>query len=268
MHSTPSRRRWRVLLAGLLLLPVAGGCQTVAYYAHTALGQWRVLQAREPVDQVLADLEPRRDGDPAAAQLYRRLSYSQAVLDFAARRLALDADGRYRTYVALERPAVVWNVFAAPPLSLEPHRWCYPIVGCAPYRGFFDEAYARRRAEALARRGLETYVGPVAAYSTLGWFEDPLLSTFVAWTEPDLAALLFHELAHGEVWAAGDVAFNESFATFVGRQGLTAWLESRGESGALAARARAEADRARLLKLLDDVRSSGCTRASGNVPSG
>jgi predicted aminopeptidase len=255
MHSTLEARRWAAAVALVLCLPAAG-CQTVAYYSHAALGQWRVLTGREPVAEVLETLAPRRDEDPAAALLYDRLTYSQAALDFAARELALDPDGRYRTYVHLDRPAVVWNLFAAPPLSLEPYRWCYPIVGCAPYRGYFDLEFAERRAAALGRQGLETYLGPVPAYSTLGWFDDPLLSTFITWPEADLAALLFHELAHGVVWASGDVAFNESFATFVGREGLTAWLGSRGRLDELDARREAAAARRRLLTLLQRTRQA------------
>jgi len=255
MHSTLPGRRWAAAAALVLCLPAAG-CQTVAYYSHAALGQWRVLTGREPVAEVLEQLEPRRDEDPAAALLHRRLTYSQAVVDFAARELALDPDGRYRTYVHLDRPAAVWNLFAAPPLSLEPHRWCYPIVGCAPYRGYFDLEFAERRAAALRRRGLETYLGAVPAYSTLGWFDDPLLSTFITWSEADLAALLFHELAHGVVWADGDVGFNESFATFVGREGLAAWLDSRDRLDELDARREAAAGRRRLLALLQRTRQA------------
>lgn len=252
MHSTALRLIGALALA-LLLLSVAG-CETVAYYSHAALGQWRVLSAREDVPAVLDELAPHRDDDPRSALLYEHLVLSQNVLDFARSELALDVGKRYRTYADLERNAVVWNLFAAPPLSLEPHRWCYPIVGCAPYRGYFDLAYAERRAAALRDQGLETYLGPVAAYSTLGWFADPLLNTFIGWPEPDLAELLFHELAHGMVWVKGDVAFNESFATFVGRQGLAAWLDAHGRPGMLADRREALAGRRRLLALLDHTR--------------
>lgn len=245
-----------MLLTVALLALLMSGCQTINYYSHAALGQLRVLTGREPVDEVLARLEARRKQDPEAELLYRRLKFSQEVLDFAELELDLTVGDRYRTYVHLERPAVVWNLFAAPPLSLEPHRWCYPVVGCAPYRGFFDLTFARRRAARLEEQALETYVGPVAAYSTLGWFSDPLLSSFVTWPEPDLAALLFHELAHGRVWAQGDVAFNESFATFVGRQGLTVWLRQHGGEELAHDRRDAMRARRRLLVLLDHTRQT------------
>lgn len=255
MHSTVSRLPLAAAVM-VVLGPWLAGCQALSYYSQAVAGQWRVLAARQPVDEVLAGLTDRRSAEPAADLLYRRLRYSQQVLDFAQQTLALDVGKRYRSYVDLGRPAVVWNLFAAPPLSLEPHRWCYPVVGCAPYRGYFDADMARRDADTLAAQGLETYLGPVPAYSTLGWFADPLLSSFITWPEPDLAELLFHELAHGRVWARGDVAFNESFATFVGRRGLSAWLEHQGQTQTLAARAPALAARDGVLALLDRTRSA------------
>lgn len=223
MHSNRSRVLATGLFLGLLALWPLGGCQTLGYYAHVTRGQLEVLGKRTPVARVMAELEPRRTEDPDADALYRRLAYTQEVLAFAERELGFRVGGRYRSFVDLDRPAVVWNVFAAPALSLTPRQWCYPLVGCAPYRGFFDAALAQRQADRLAAEGFDVFVGPVSAYSTLGWFADPLLSTFIDLPEPALAELLLHELAHGEVWVPGDVAFNESFATFVGRQGAAAW---------------------------------------------
>lgn len=242
--------------AVLALVLLGTGCQSLNYYSHAALGQLRVLTGREPVERVLARLEAERADDPQADLLYQRLKFSQEVLEFAERELALDPGDRYRTYVDLHRPAVVWNVFAVPELSLTPYRWCYPVVGCAPYRGYFDREYAERDARRLEQQGYETFVGGVAAYSTLGWFADPLLSSFVTWPEPDLAALLFHELAHGQAWVPGDVAFNESFATFVGRQGLSAWLSAHGQVQVELDRLRALSERRRLLDLLGQTRKA------------
>ncbi len=256
MHSTVSRYLRRALRAVLMLaLVMAAGCETLGYYSHLALGQLGVLRAREPVPEVMADLAAAREPDARPSLLYRRLDYSQRVLAFADEELGLPLDDRYRTYVDLARPAVVWNVFAAPRLSLEPFRWCYPLVGCAPYRGYFDQERALRQAERLRQQGYETFVGAVPAYSTLGWFADPLLSSFVTWPEPDLAELLFHELAHGAVWVTGDVAFNESFATFVGRQGLAAWLDARGETELLQGQHELWRMRRRVLTLLDRTRA-------------
>ncbi|MEZ5558841.1 MAG: aminopeptidase [Pseudomonadales bacterium] len=214
-------------LALLLALIALGGCQTLGYYGHLTLGQLGLVRQREPVADVLRRLDAEPAPSPRDLELRQRLRLSQDVLAFAHDRLALDVGGRYRTYVALHEPYVVWNLFAAPELSLEPHRWCYPLLGCAPYRGYFSRARAERAGAALRERGMDVYLGGVAAYSTLGWFADPLLSTFIYWPEDELAALLLHELAHGVVWVRDDVAFNESFATFVAREGLAEWRRDR-----------------------------------------
>lgn len=207
------------LLLSLLLL---AGCETLSFYHQAVTGQLRLLAARQDVAKVIAD--------PALPETTRaQLIYAQRVLAFAERQLGLEPRGRYQTYVALDRPNVVWNVFAAHPTDLSGYQWCYPVVGCAPYRGFFREQDAQRLAQKLAQeQGLETYVGGVAAYSTLGWFDDPLLSSFIVWPPADLAALLFHELAHGRVWVPSEVRFNESFASFVATEGLQQWQQESG----------------------------------------
>lgn len=210
------------MLVGSLFM---AGCESVGYYHQAAMGQWQLLSQRQPVAEILqqSDLDP---------QLRQRLRLSVAVLDHARDNLGIDAEGRYRQYVDLSRDYVVWNVFAAPELSLSPEQWCYPVVGCAPYRGYFAESAAHRKASQLAAQGLETYVGGVPAYSTLGWFDDPLLSTFINWPEADFVQLLMHELAHSRVWVSGDVAFNESFAEFVGLQGAKMFYTERGKPDA------------------------------------
>jgi predicted aminopeptidase len=206
------------LLPWLLMM---AGCQSLGYYAHLTRGQLQLLGDRVPVERKLRELADAPDD--ASARLAGQLTRSQALLEFAASELALPVGRRYRSYVELGRPYVVWNVVAAPEFSLTPHRWCYPVAGCAPYRGYFNAAAAARAAERLAAGGMDVYTGGVAAYSTLGWFADPLLSSFIGWPEPELAELLFHELAHGAVWVTGDVAFNESYATFVGLYGAAHW---------------------------------------------
>lgn len=208
---------------GLLLLTQVG-CETLSYYGQAVQGQWQILRARQPVaEQLLAADLP--------AQTRSQLQLSQRVLDFAENRLHMPSDGRYRSYVALDREFVVWNVFAAEEYDLQGKQWCYPVVGCAPYRGYFKEQNARSVASRYARQGLEVYVGPVPAYSTLGWFKDPLLSSFLSWPEADLVQLLVHELAHSKVWLKDDVAFNESFASFVGEQGAAEWFHSQQRTG-------------------------------------
>jgi predicted aminopeptidase len=128
----------------------------------------------------------------------------------------------------------VWNVVAAPALSVEPMTWCFPIAGCVSYRGYFSRSRAERFAEKLRGRGLDVAVEGVAAYSTLGWFRDPVLSTFVDWPSPDLASLIFHELAHQRLYIKGDTVFNESFASVIEREGLTRYLRREGDQAALA----------------------------------
>jgi predicted aminopeptidase len=158
--------------------------------------------------------------------------------------------------VDLHREAVVWNLFAAPELSLDPHLWCYPLVGCLPYRGYFDDTRVRREQARLAADGLDTYVGPVLAYSTLGWFDDPLLSTFLALDDMAFVELLLHELSHSRVWIRGDATFNESFASFVGRQGAHDFFASRGRLDEFEAWSRAESGWEAALGLLRETRDA------------
>ena len=220
--ATGAARSW-LLSLGLLVLP---GCETLGYYGQAALGQAELVVARRPVAAVIEDRE-------TSAELRERLRLSGEILEFARESLGLPVAGRYRSWVALERDAVVWNVLAAPVDSFRPVLWCFPVTGCVSYRGYFLEEAARNKAGELAERGLDVHVGAVAAYSTLGWFDDPLLDTFIHRSDPDLAELLFHELAHGLVWVPSETAFNESFATFVGREGVRRWLTERGRREAL-----------------------------------
>jgi predicted aminopeptidase len=219
--SVSAPARLLLLLAPLLL----GGCATLGYYAHVSAGQLRLMSEREPVEDVLASLEGRTDEE--AVRLAERLELSRQVLAFAEQTLGLESGGRYESFVELDREAVVWNLFAAPELSLTPFTWCYPFVGCAPYRGYFNRNRAEQDRARLAGDGYETYVGGVLAYSTLGWFDDPILSTFLDLSEGDFVELLLHELAHSRVWVKGDAGFNESFASFVGRQGAREWFRSQ-----------------------------------------
>ncbi len=205
-----------------VLLLIQGGCGSLSFYQQAIFGQLEVLNARIPVEKMLTDPETN-------TALRKQLQLARQIILFAEGEIGLPVMDRYRSYVALDRPYVVWNVFAAPTHSLKAYMWCYPIVGCAPYRGYFDQAHARAYAQKLRQNGLETYVTGVAAYSTLGWFDDPLLSTFLHWPEPDLAGLLLHELAHGVVWIEGDTSFNESFASFVAEEGMRQYFGSSSD---------------------------------------
>lgn len=212
-------RSLAVPLLGLLL----GGCSTVDYYSHLGLGQLQLLNAREPISDLLAD--PATD-----LELARRLALAQQARDFASAGLHLPDNRSYRLYADLGRPFVVWNLFATPEFSLEPQLHCFPIAGCVAYRGYYQQGRARGAAALLGEQGLDTYIGGVEAYSTLGWFDDPLLNTMLRWNDERLVAVIFHELAHQQYYLPGGTAFNESFATFVEQQGLRQWHAARGES--------------------------------------
>jgi predicted aminopeptidase len=216
------------LLAGLLV----GGCSAVDFYWQGVAGQLDLLARARPVPEVV-DETP----DPV---LRERLLRAQAIRAFASGELALPDNGSYRRYADLGRPFVVWNVFAAPELSLAPRQWCFPVAGCVSYRGYFAEADARAEAARLAAAGDDVHVGGVPAYSTLGWFDDPILSTFIRYRETELARLIFHELAHQVVYVKDDTSFNESFAVAVEEEGIRRWLaaqQGRPDAASLAAEA-------------------------------
>jgi predicted aminopeptidase len=221
--TSPSRVKV-ALLAGLVVaaIAVAAGCSTLDYYAQSIHGHVAMLQAARPIPEVVAD--------PSINEpLKQRLQRAEKIREFATRELGLPENGSYRSYADLQRPFVVWNVFATRELSLELKQWCYPVIGCAAYRGYFDRAAADRAAADLRADGYEVNVAGVPAYSTLGWFSDPLLNTFIGGTEGQLAGLIFHELAHQVVFVSGDTTFNESFATAVEREGVRRWLEQYGD---------------------------------------
>lgn len=191
------------------------------YYMQAAGGQWEVLRKREPIDEVLAD--PNTQPDLAA-----RLRLLTDARDFSVSELGLPDNRSYRTYTDLERDYVVWNVFATPEFSLEPEQWCFPVAGCVNYRGYFSKDAAIAKAQRLKSKGFDVAVGGVAAYSTLGKFSDPILSTMMQWDDVDLVAVLFHELAHQIVYVKDDSSFNESFATSVEQFGIERWLNNKG----------------------------------------
>jgi predicted aminopeptidase len=213
-------RRARCLVP-LLLGVLLSGCASLDYYAQVSRGQLDLLAARQPVAELLAD--PRID-----PQLQRRLALAQQAREFASARLALPDNRSYRLYADLQRPYVVWNVFATPELSLAPLTHCFPVAGCVAYRGFYQQGRARGAAALLQVEGMDTYVAGIEAYSTLGWFDDPILNTMLRWDDERLAAVIFHELAHQQLYVVDDTAFNESFASFVEQEGLRQWRAARG----------------------------------------
>ena len=221
--AAPWRKRARRAATVLLCTLALGGCTNVGFYAQAVTGQAALLFARRDAQ----DLIDAPDTDPT---LVRQLQLVSRVLRFAQDELHLPVDGRYRGYVELDG-VPVWNVVAAPEFAVQALPRCYPLVGCAVYRGYFTRRAAEREA---ARLSLEhdVHLYPVTAYSTLGWFDDPILSSFIYYDEAALADLLFHELAHSVVYVPGDSAFNEAFAGFVGNEGAIAYLEATGGDAA------------------------------------
>ncbi len=234
----------RALLAalGALAALTLGGCGTVGHWGQAAGGHLAILRAARPVDDWLADPATR-------PELAERLRLTQQMRDFASARLALPDNNSYRRYADLGRPAVVWNVIAAPEFGFKLKTWCYPIMGCAGYQGWFDQGEAQRHAEALKAEGWEVQVQAIPAYSSLGWSRwlggDPLLNTFIRYPEGELAAMLFHELAHQRVYVSDDTGFNEAYASAVELLGAREWLAAKPE--ALAAFEAGRARRARFL---------------------
>jgi predicted aminopeptidase len=218
----------------------------VDYYWQGAAGQIELLTRAEPIPEVIGKSDK---------QLAERLTRIREIREFASRELGLPDNGSYTRYTDLRRPYVTWNVFATPELSLSPRQWCFPIAGCVNYRGYFQEAAAKGESKRLKASGDDVYVGGVPAYSTLGWFDDPVLSSFVNWPETEVARLIFHELAHQLLYVKSDSAFNESFATTVEEAGLQRWLAARHDSHLTKLAARADHMRAVFRDLVRTTRS-------------
>jgi predicted aminopeptidase len=218
------RRRWPIIaavLTGAVTLAACATFDTVDYYWQGAAGQFELLANAQPIPDVIGKSD---------AALATRLKRIREIREFASRDLGLPNNGSYTRYTDLGRPFVTWNVFATPELSLKPLQWCFPIAGCVNYRGYFRESQAANESKRLKAAGDDVYIGGVPAYSTLGWFDDPVLSSFVRWPETEVARLIFHELAHQLLYVKSDTAFNESFAVTVEEEGLKRWLASRHDS--------------------------------------
>jgi predicted aminopeptidase len=213
----------RTARAGLLalLFPLLSGCTSIAYYWQGVRGQFDLLDRAQPIPDVVATTT-----DPV---LKRKLERVLAIREYASRELGLPDNPSYRSYTDLGRRFVLWNVFATPELSLEPRQWCFPVAGCVNYRGYFDEGAARAEAAKLAADGDDVYVGGVPAYSTLGYFNDPMLSTVIRYPDTEVARLIFHELAHQVAYAKDDTVFNESFAVSVEEEGISRWLAAQND---------------------------------------
>jgi len=205
----------------ILSLLFLNGCSSIAYYSQAIGGQWEIYRHSQAIDSVLAD-----PVTPTA--LKQQLTDILKMRAFASKVLHLPDNRSYTYYADIKRPYVVWSVFAAPAFSLKPKQWCFPIIGCVSYRGYFSEAAAMALAKDLRTQGYDVYVAGIAAYSTLGWFSDPVLNTMLAWSKSRMAGLIFHELAHQKIYIQDDTAFNEAFAMTVEYVGVERWLAQYG----------------------------------------
>ena len=237
----------------LLLLMAAGaallcGCHSFGYYSQAVSGQWELLTKPESIRQFIAD-------DRTPEPLRERLQLVLRLREFAANELSLPTNGHYLNYADLKRPYVAWTVYAAPEFSTKAKSWWYPIVGSLEYQGYFKEAAAQRYAQTLRKGGFDVFVGGVAAFSTLGWFHDPVLNTFLFDEEADLAELLFHELAHQRVFVSGDTEFNEAFATAVAQEGLRRWMQTKKDPAGHARYRASVAREEQFVQLVIDTRA-------------
>jgi predicted aminopeptidase len=197
------------------------GCGTVGYYFQAVSGQMQIWHRSRPIAGIVAD-------EKTDARLRERLRTAQRIRTFASAELGLPDNSSYRKYADLERPFVLWNVYAAREFSLDPQLWCFPVAGCVAYRGYFKQADAETFAAGLRAQGLDTFVAGITAYSTLGWFDDPVLNTFVNYPDVEIARMVFHEISHQVVYVKDDSTFNESFATAVELEGAERWLAREG----------------------------------------
>jgi len=203
----------------MVLLVILTACSGPGYYMQAISGQWKLMHARQDIQSIL--------DDPATGpELSEQLQLADQLKDFAQNTLDLPNNGSYSSYVEVEGDAVVWNVVVTEEFSLQPRKWCFPVAGCVPYRGFFKQDKALQSAGLYRNKGMDVFVSPAAAYSSLGWFSDPLLSTMLSGTDIRLAAYLFHELAHQRLYIKDDGLFNEGYASFVEEKGLQLWLEA------------------------------------------
>lgn len=241
MNRTATRSRFCLVVAACML---SQGC----YYSQAVRGHMDMMSKREPIEEVVSSPD-------TPEELARRLELVQAARRFSIDELKLPDNDSYTSYADLERDFVVWNVFATPEFSLVPKQWCFAVVGCVAYRGYFSRTQAQDVARKLTDRGYDVAVGGAVAYSTLGRFSDPVLNTMMNWDDTRLVAVLFHELAHQVIYVKGDTGFNESFARAVEEFGIVRWLEAQGDDTAVAEYWKARELRKTMMALVADARN-------------
>lgn len=237
----------RIAAMGLCIILLTAGCAGPSYYGQAISGHMRLMNQREDVRLML-------ESETTDPDLARELELTIRIREFAVKQLGLPDNDSYSQFVRTGQEAVTWNVIAAPEFSLTPKQWCFLGPGCLPYRGYFKQEDAIRFAGSMASRGYDTTVSPAIAYSTLGWFDDPLLDTMFQYNDLQLAAFIFHELAHQKLYVKGDTAFNEAYASFVEQAGVTRWLEQQGRAGEIPGRQKATKAALQFNQLLQSTR--------------
>ncbi len=236
---------YKILLSIILLQTMA--CADLSYYMHSAQGQVSIMQKMQDIDDVMQD-------ETTQATLKRQLKLVGSIRQFAFEQLSLPESDSYTQYADIGRPYVLKNLFASDEFSTSLQSWCYPIVGCAGYRGYFDENKLEQFKSTLLQQGKDVYVANIPAYSTLGWFDDPVLNTFISWPEYRLAGLMFHELAHQRLYIDNDSQFNESFAMAVQYSGVEKWLQDKGQFEKLKRYKQYQQNRLKVISLIDQGR--------------
>jgi predicted aminopeptidase len=242
-----------------VMLAALSGCTSTMYLLQAANGEWHVIHGRKPIVQVIDDPQ-------TPEPLIRELAEVREARDFASHQLDLPDNDSYRTYVTIDRPYVVWNVVAAPILSVHPKEWCFPIAGCVAYRGYFQEKRARDFAAGLKRRGYDVVLEGVPAYSTLGKLPDPVMSTMMRYGSDQLASMIFHELAHQLLYVQNDSRFDEAFAVTVENEGLKRWLEYKGRPAHVAQLQKEQAEERQLTALLLHTRGQLARLYAADIP--
>ena len=207
-----------ILIYTIILL---SGCSSLQYYAEFASGQLDMISKERPINDVIRD-------DKTPDKIRQKLELIKKIKRFAIDELQLPDNGSYEGYVDLGREYVLWSVTATPELSMKPYQSCFLLVGCMNYRSYFEKEQAENFAAGLQKKGYETYIGGVAAFSTTGWLEDPVVSSMLSWSDTHLAGLVFHELTHQKYYVKGDTTFNESLAVFYQYYGIDRWLQKNG----------------------------------------
>ena len=248
----------RLTLAAVIVAALSG-CTSTVYLLQAANGEWHVIHGRKPIVQVIDDPQ-------TPEPLIRELAEVREARDFASRQLDLPDNDSYRTYVKIDRPYVVWNVVAAPVLSVRPKEWCFPIAGCVAYRGYFQEKRARDFAAQLKQSGYDVVIEGVPAYSTLGKLPDPVMSTMMRYGSDELASMIFHELAHQLLYVQNDSAFDEAFAVTVEDEGLKRWLQYKGRAAHIARLQKDRAEDEQFVVLLRHTRDQLAQLYASNSP--